>query len=69
MLSGLPGATCPAAGFGAADNPAAEAHLVRFARMPSADEFCRRVNELMDGHAPVYEKVVEKWTGHGWPER
>lgn len=39
VLTGSPGASCPAAGFGAADNRAAEAHLVRFARMPSADEF------------------------------
>jgi Uri superfamily endonuclease len=68
VLAGLPGTSCPAAGFGAADNPAAEAHLVRFARMPSADEFSRRVKDVLDGHSPVYETEVKHWTGHGWPE-
>lgn len=67
VLTGLPGASCPAAGFGAADNRAAEAHLVRFARMPSVDEFCRRVKEAVDEHDPVQRLAVKGWSGHGWP--
>jgi Uri superfamily endonuclease len=64
----VPGASVPAPRFGAADNKQAEAHLFRFDRTPSVAEFRRRVNEAMPGHAPIYEKTVENWTGYGWPK-
>lgn len=68
LLADLPGATVPARRFGGNDNPAAEAHLFRFDRMPSVAEFRRRVGEAMPGHAPISEKTVENWTGYGWPK-
>lgn len=67
VLGSLPASSFPAPAFGAADNKDAEAHLVRFDRMPSFSLFRQRVVNEMDGHAPVYEKMVENWAGHGWP--
>ena len=68
ILGAMPEASFPAPRFGAADNKTAEAHLVRFDRMPSVAEFRRRVQRVMPGHAPVYTKTVSRWTGDGWPE-
>jgi hypothetical protein len=67
VLAAMPGATFPAPRFGAADHTAAEAHLVWFDAMPSVAGFRRRVNAALPGHAPVYAKAVENWTGRGWP--
>lgn len=66
VLAQTPGVSFPAPGFGASDNDDAEAHLVRFDLMPSFAMFRRRVLDGMTGHAPVYEKKVENWTGSGW---
>ncbi|QDU21738.1 GIY-YIG nuclease family protein [Urbifossiella limnaea] len=67
ILAALPGASYPARGFGAADNPKAKAHLIRFDRMPSVTAFRRRVAAALTGHAPIHEKTVAGWTGAGWP--
>jgi Uri superfamily endonuclease len=68
ILGSMPGSSVPAPRFGAADNKKAEAHLVRFDRMPSITEFRRRVQAAMPCHAPIHAKTVSRWTGRGWPE-
>lgn len=66
-LGSLPGASFPAKRFGAADNPKAVAHLVRFAKVPSVAEFRRTASALVPDHADVHQVVVANWTGAGWP--
>jgi len=68
ILGSMPGASFPAPRFGAADNAKAQAHLVRFARMPSVTDFRRRVAAALAGHAPVSATSIENWAGAGWPD-
>ena len=44
-----------------------KAHLVRFDQMPSIVGFRRRVSNALEGHAAVFEKMIEEWQGDGWP--
>lgn len=67
LLAEIPGASFPAPGFGAADNPSAEAHLARFDALPSVALFRRLVAQALPGHATVFSKVIEAWAGDGWP--
>ena len=57
-LGAMPGASFPAPRFGAADNDAAAAHLVRFDRLPGAAEFRPAVAGRGQGHAAVLEAGV-----------
>ncbi len=66
-LAALPGASFPAARFGAGDNRKAEAHLVRFGSAPPLEEFRRLAGADVEGHAPVHRKAVRGWSGAGWP--
>ncbi|MFO0806751.1 MAG: GIY-YIG nuclease family protein [Gemmataceae bacterium] len=61
ILGSMPGRSFPAPRFGAADNDKAEAHLVRFAKMPSFADFRRRVETAMSGHAPLHKIRVSDW--------
>jgi Uri superfamily endonuclease len=63
ILGSMPGRSFPAPGFGAADNDGAEAHLVRFAKMPSFAVFRRRVEDAMTGHAPIHRMRIRGWKG------
>lgn len=65
ILASLPGASFPAPAFGAADNRAAKAHLVRFDRVPSFTLFRQRATAA--GHSQVHRKRIESWAGRGWP--
>jgi hypothetical protein len=66
VLASMPGAFIPAKGFGSNDNPAAEAHLAHFGRLPSFEEFARRVVYKLPGHARLFRVRVE---GRGSSER
>lgn len=68
LLADLPGATIPVRWFGGNDNPAAEAHLVRFDTVPPLTAFRGQVARQMPGHAPVHMKVVGNWSKRGWPD-
>jgi Uri superfamily endonuclease len=67
MLAALPGADCPAEGFGAADNPDGNAHPFRFDELPSLAGFRRRVRAHTPDHARVHGVEIENWAGTGWP--
>jgi Uri superfamily endonuclease len=67
ILGALPGAGCPVKGFGAADNPDGNTHLVRFDELPSLAGFRRRARRYMPDHAGVHGVEIENWAGTGWP--
>jgi Uri superfamily endonuclease len=64
-LARMPGASFPAARFGAADNDSAQAHLVRFPVQPSASAFRRRASRLVPWQARVHDLAVEGWVERG----